>query len=180
MPLQLIALGNSAAAKLDSIYFQNFIINHLFEAKTIKDSTVLNLDNDLVCLPLANFKLTSGFGFRTHPVTGIRNSFHEGIDLRANYEPVYSVLSGIVVAVGYNPFLGNYIKLTNGDYTLIYGHLSHLLVKAGDIVNAARVIGLSGATGRVTGGHLHFAVQYKTNYISPLQFLHQLFTIIPK
>ena len=180
MPLQLIAQGNSATAKLDSIYLQNFILNHLFEAKTIKDSTVLNLANDSVCLPLASFKLTSGFGFRTHPVTGIRNSFHAGIDLKANYEPVFAVLSGTVVAVGYNPFLGKYIKLTNGDYTLIYGHLSHLLVKAGDMVSANRVIGLSGATGRVTGGHLHFAVKYKSDYINPLQFLHQLFQIIPK
>ena len=156
------------------------MLNHLIDAKTIKDIRVLNLARDSVWLPLANFKLTSSFGFRTHPVTGLRNSFHAGIDLRASYEPVFAVLSGMVVAVGYNPFLGNYIKLKNGDYTLIYGHLSYVLVKAGDIVNAARVIGLSGATGRVTRGHLHFAVKYKSDYINPLKFLHQLFIQIPK
>jgi murein DD-endopeptidase MepM/ murein hydrolase activator NlpD len=124
----------------------------------------------VACLPLKHICLTSPYGYRIHPVTG-KYSYHAGIDLRARSDTVYAVLPGTVERIAYDPFLGLYIKLAHRDFTTIYGHLSQVLVYQADSVNAGRAIGLSGLTGRTTGEHLHFAVQYHGQYINPLTFL---------
>ncbi len=124
----------------------------------------------LCCLPLRNITLTSPFGYRVHPITGIY-TFHAGVDLRAHDDTVFSVLAGKVEATGYNPLLGIYIRLAHGDFESTYGHLSQLFVMPGDSVASGNALGVSGATGRVTGGHLHFSVQYHHRYINPLKFL---------
>ena len=61
----------------------------------------------LVCLPMRHLQITSGYGFRVHPLTG-RCQFHKGIDLRARSDTVFAVLSGKVVAAAYHPLLGFY------------------------------------------------------------------------
>ena len=127
----------------------------------------------LVCLPLKQINLTSSFGYRIHPITG-KYAFHAGIDLRANHDTVYAVLPGHVSATGYNPFLGVYIRLDHGDFQSLYGHLSQIFVIPGDTVSSGFPLGVSGATGRVTGEHLHFAIEYHNKYINPLKFLYQI------
>jgi len=127
----------------------------------------------VVCLPLKHLYMTSPFGYRIHPVTG-EYSFHAGIDLRANHDTVYAVLPGHVSATGYNPLLGIYIRLDHGDFKTTYGHLSQFFVIPGDSVLAGFPLGVSGLTGRVTGEHLHFAIQYHNKYINPLKFLYQI------
>jgi murein DD-endopeptidase MepM/ murein hydrolase activator NlpD len=124
----------------------------------------------IACLPLKHICLTSPYGYRTHPVTG-RYSFHAGIDLRARSDTVYAILPGTVERIGYDPFLGLYIKLAHPNFTTIYGHLSQVFVFQADSVCAGNAIGLSGHSGRTTGEHLHFAVQYHGRYINPLKFL---------
>ena len=121
-------------------------------------------------LPLKRLRVTSAFGNRIHPVTG-QPDFHAGIDLRACHDTVYAVMPGVIDHAGYNPLLGLFIKLSNGPFTLTYGHLSGFFVITGDTVNSQSSLGLTGATGRVTGEHLHFAVQYNHRYIDPLTFL---------
>ncbi|MBS1503554.1 MAG: M23 family metallopeptidase [Bacteroidetes bacterium] len=123
----------------------------------------------LLALPLHHVSVTSGFGFRMHPVTG-RYTFHAGVDLRAHADTVYAVTSGSVAA-GYNPFLGNYVRVVSGDLQIIYGHLSQLFVLTGDSVFCAEPLAISGSTGRVTGEHLHFAVSWRGHDINPLLFL---------
>jgi murein DD-endopeptidase MepM/ murein hydrolase activator NlpD len=124
------------------------------------------------CLPLRNLSPTSPFGFRIHPVTG-KYAFHAGIDLRARSDTVFAVLPGSI-EFGYNPFLGVYLILTDGDLQIIYGHLSQVFVVTGDSVTPGMPMAVTGATGRVTGEHLHFAVRYGRRYIDPLLFLHAL------
>ena len=128
------------------------------------------------CLPLNNLNLRSGYGLRTHPVTGEKNKFHSGIDLSARSDSIYCVLTGFVSEIGYNPLIGIYCRVQHGDYTTIYGHLSRLLVQAGDCTSPGTVLGISGATGRVTGEHLHFSVKYKGEFINPLYFLYEIMT----
>ena len=123
----------------------------------------------LLALPLRHLTVTSGFGFRTHPVTG-QYAFHAGIDLRAHADTVFAVTGGCVSA-GYNHFLGNYIRISSGKLQIIYGHLSQIFVLSSDSVITAQALAISGHTGRVTGEHLHFAVSWRGRYINPLTFL---------
>lgn len=127
----------------------------------------------LVCLPLRHLHINSGFGYRLHPLTGhIR--LHEGVDLRARHDTVFAVLSGCVQQVAWNDALGLYIRLGHGAVETVYGHLSQVWVTDADMVTAGMPIGITGATGRVTGEHLHFAVRYRNRFVPPVQFLQLL------
>jgi murein DD-endopeptidase MepM/ murein hydrolase activator NlpD len=129
----------------------------------------------MVSLPLRHLALTSPFGYRLHPVTG-KYCFHSGVDLRAHKDTVFAVLPGTVMETSVNPLLGVYIRLDHGNFRSSYGHLSQIFVLPGDTVAAGAAIGLSGSTGRVTGEHLHFSIQYKHRYINPLAFLYAIST----
>ena len=121
-------------------------------------------------LPLKHLKVTSGFGNRIHPVTGCY-AFHAGIDLRSHKDTVLSVLDGRVENTGFDALLGIFITIKSGPFLITYGHLSQCFVNKGDSLTAASPLGISGASGRVTGEHLHFAVQLFQRYIDPLTFL---------
>lgn len=131
---------------------------------------------ELSCLPLANIKLTSGFGYRIHPLLG-NLKFHNGIDLSARQANIYSVLHGTVVISSYDNIIGNYVVVNHGLYETTYGHLAVRFVRVGDLVKAGTIIGRSGRTGRVTGEHLHFIVKYKGQSINPLPFLREIFMV---
>jgi murein DD-endopeptidase MepM/ murein hydrolase activator NlpD len=134
---------------------------------------------ELSCLPLANIKLTSGFGYRIHPLLG-NLKFHNGIDLSARQANIYSVLHGTVVISSYDNIIGNYVVVNHGLYETTYGHLTVRFVKVGDLVKAGTIIGRSGRTGRVTGEHLHFIVKYKGQSINPLPFLREILMLNQK
>ncbi|MES2266815.1 MAG: M23 family metallopeptidase [Bacteroidota bacterium] len=138
------------------------------------DSNYLNIS-----LPLKKLRQTSGFGWRVHPITG-KFQFHNGIDLAARHDTVYNILNGIVCTTGYNAYIGNYIIITHpGDVQSIYGHLSVIAVLPDEMVMAGQPIGITGATGRVTGEHLHFSIKYLGRELSPLTFLGGLFARPP-
>jgi murein DD-endopeptidase MepM/ murein hydrolase activator NlpD len=127
----------------------------------------------LACLPLRQVHLTSGYGYRLHPVTG-KYSFHSGIDLRARSDTVFAILPGHVSGIHVDPFLGLYIRLDHGEFQSTYGHLSQLLVLPGDSVLAGSPIAITGCSGRVTGEHLHFSIRFSGRYVNPLAFLKNL------
>jgi len=131
---------------------------------------------ELSCLPLANIKLTSGFGYRIHPLLG-NLKFHNGIDLSARQANIYSVLHGTVVISSYDNIIGNYVVVNHGLYETTYGHLAVRFVRVGLLVKAGTIIGRSGRTGRVTGEHLHFIVKYKGQSINPLPFLREILIV---
>lgn len=124
-------------------------------------------------LPLINLRLTSGFGYRIHPVTK-KYDLHKGVDLAARCDPVLSILDGKITAIGFNPILGKYVSISHGEFQSIYGHLSHILVDKGETIEAGRPIAITGATGRVTGEHLHFSIKFRDKYLNPLHFLFSL------
>lgn len=127
----------------------------------------------IVCLPLRNLQVTSGFGFRIHPLTG-KEVFHEGVDLRARQDTVVAVLDGFVSTACYDPVIGLHVGIDHGTVSSVYGHLSQIFVIPRDPVFAGQAIGITGSTGKVTGEHLHFAIRYGRRFIDPIQFLYGL------
>jgi murein DD-endopeptidase MepM/ murein hydrolase activator NlpD len=127
----------------------------------------------VVCLPLKRLEITSPFGYRNHPVTGVY-TFHNGVDLRAQHDTVYAVADGRVVNAAYDEKLGIFIRLTHGAWQSTYGHLSQVFVNWDYEIYAGQPIGITGATGRVTGEHLHFSICSENRYTDPLEFLYEL------
>ena len=109
--------------------------------------------------PLRNIHITSAAGWRVHPVSG-QMLLHNGIDLRAYYEPVYAVMDGVVETVGSDDRSGIWVKLLHADrIKSSYAHLSSLHVTKGAKVSAGDVLGISGNMGRSTAPHLHFSMK---------------------
>ncbi len=108
-------------------------------------------------------RISSRFGSRYHPVLK-RRRMHDGLDIPKPYgTPVYPARSGRVIDAGWNEGYGQLviIKHNNGETTR-YGHLSKIMVKAGDLVQRGKtMIGRVGSTGISTGPHLHFEVRDK-------------------
>jgi len=120
--------------------------------------------------PLDRIHITSGFGYRRHPVTG-RNSMHHGVDYRASIgTPVYAVAEGRVTKSTYDDMSGHYIAIKHKDNSSSYYlHLSRRNVNAGANVKPRQVIGLSGNSGASSGPHLHFGFkQPNGKWMNPL------------
>ncbi|MFJ1747953.1 peptidoglycan DD-metalloendopeptidase family protein [Streptomyces sp. NPDC088116] len=106
------------------------------------------------------------------------SGYHTGVDFSASSgSTVKAVGAGTVVSAGWGGSYGNevVIRHDDGKYSQ-YGHLSSLAVSPGQSVGEGQQIGLSGATGNVTGPHLHFEIRTGPDYgsdIDPLSFLRQ-------
>ena len=132
---------------------------------------VTSLDNhnlmSLVALPLEKIHINSGFGMRRHPIYHKR-IMHNGIDLSARYEKVYSMFPGTVIKVGQDSRSGKFVTVRTGDYTISYCHLSQQLVKENEFVNAGTNIAISGNTGASTGPHLHLTSKKDGKAFNPV------------
>lgn len=127
-------------------------------------------------LPSGSYRVTSGFGPRTNPVTGQFQSEHNGQDLAApTGTPVYAAAGGVVVRVYENhPVNGNAVILGHADTRITgtaYLHLSEVGVRPGQVVHVGQQIGRVGATGRATGPHLHFIVYVLGKAVDPTEYL---------
>lgn len=123
------------------------------------DYIVGNTDSiPLVSLPLRSIHISSRFGMRMHPIYH-KWMMHNGIDLSARYENVYSMFPGTVIRVGQDNRSGKFVTVKTGDYTISYCHLSQQYVKVNDFVNAGSIIACSGNTGASTGCHLHLTTK---------------------
>ena len=107
-----------------------------------------------------NGPITSGFGYRTHPVLGYQR-LHAGTDFGAGTgAPIVAAASGTVISAGWTGGYGNATIIAHGGgLATLYGHQSRLAVWAGTRVSQGQVIGYVGSTGMSTGPHLHFEVR---------------------
>lgn len=123
--------------------------------------------------PVAGY-VTSGFGYRMHPVYGGR-AHHNGIDFDANIgDPVRSAGNGLVKFAGWKNGFGNVVEIDHQNgYVTVYGHNSAFTVKEGDVVRAGQVVAKAGSTGRSTGPHVHFEVHKDGRPVNPSAFLGQ-------
>jgi murein DD-endopeptidase MepM/ murein hydrolase activator NlpD len=128
---------------------------------------------ELFIYPVSGSRLTSSYGWRNDPISGVRRH-HAAIDLAAPTGTlVKAALDGTVATTGYSGTYGNYIILSHGDnYQTMYAHLSQISVKKDDRVKQGEKIGEVGSTGYSTGPHLHFAVYKNGQAVNPLDYLH--------
>ena len=119
-----------------------------------------------ITYPLKSIKVTSPYGYRRDPITG-KQSWHNGLDLRAKNEPAYAMMDGIVEKVGYDNRSGNYVTLRHGKFYISYCHLSSIIVRKGESVFPGIIVGVTGNTGRSTGSHLHLTCKKDGKSINP-------------
>lgn len=116
--------------------------------------------------------ITSTFGGRQNPVTGIWEDAHGAIDIGApGGTPIYASADGTVVFARWQDSYGNYVKIKHDDtYSTLYAHSSKLLVTEGQTVKQGDKIALVGTTGDSTGNHLHYEIRENDVRIDPMGF----------
>ncbi|HEY0703104.1 MAG TPA: M23 family metallopeptidase [Candidatus Acidoferrales bacterium] len=122
--------------------------------------------------PIAGPRQGTNFGSR-RVFNGVARPPHSGLDIHAaTGTPVHASQRGKVVLAANLYYAGNAVLLDHGlgVYTF-YCHLSKIKVKEGDTVDAGALLGLVGATGRVTGPHLHWGLEVNQARVNPLQIL---------
>ena len=116
--------------------------------------------------------VTSGYGYRTHPIFG-DTRLHSGIDIGAPYgAPVVASDDGTVAYVGAMSGYGNVVVIDHGNgLSTTYNHLSAFTVGSGQSVSRGSQIGAVGCTGYCTGPHLHFEVRINGSAVDPMPYL---------
>lgn len=111
--------------------------------------------------------VTSRFGHR-NPTTASVPKNHTGIDLAANTGTViYASLNGIVKIASSEGDYGKHLRIEKDDVAIYYAHCNKLYVKEGEYVKQNQPIAEVGATGNVTGPHLHFEIRKNDRYVNP-------------
>lgn len=146
---------NGQRAGFSETYFYNDGDKSTYTAHYAEDGQALIRSG--LRYPLNRLHIRSNYGMRRHPVTG-RRTMHRGVDLRARKgAKVFTVARGRVTESYYHPFGGNKVVIKHNDGSRSYYlHLNSRSVQKGQVVRSHQVIGTVGATGRVTGPHLHF------------------------
>lgn len=117
--------------------------------------------------PVKGATVTSVYGYRTHPVTGVK-TFHHGTDIGiAKGSNTVASKTGTITQTGYDSSMGNYIYLDTDDgYRIKYMHLHEIKVSQGDRVIRGQVVGLIGSTGSSTGPHCHWEIRRLSDNVS--------------
>ncbi|HVO39428.1 MAG TPA: M23 family metallopeptidase [Spirochaetia bacterium] len=116
-------------------------------------------------------KISSFFGSRPDPFTGIKR-FHNGVDIvNVPGTPIMAAMAGSVEDVGFNNNYGLYVILRHSGYQTLYGHLARYTVVRRQKVQQGEEIGELGTTGYSTGPHLHFSIFRNGEAVDPLAFL---------
>ncbi|MDR2286293.1 MAG: peptidoglycan DD-metalloendopeptidase family protein [Prevotellaceae bacterium] len=158
--------GEEGVIPADDLYaiWDNLKVNPY---KIPSDSVLIN---DSVYLDLTGFKYPLAKHYRVTSEFGPRRyRFHHGIDLKAyKGDSILSAMDGMVRIAKRVGAYGNLVVIRhNNGLESFYGHLSKILVKQDQTVNAGDLIGLGGSTGRSTGTHLHFELRYLGQCVNP-------------
>ena len=120
----------------------------------------------------SSYRFTSGYGYRRDPKTGGRR-MHSGVDFAGPVgTPLYATADGVVTHAGWLSGYGRLVKIKHefGIETR-YAHMSKIRVKVGQRVSRGERIGDMGASGRVTGPHLHYEVRVGGKAVNPMIYI---------
>lgn len=121
--------------------------------------------------------ITSSCGLRQSPILG-KWEMHNGVDIAASIgTEAVAVKSGVVTETRTSATFGKLVKYETTDgYTVMFAHLSEILVEEGQQINQGAVIAKTGNTGWSTGPHLHYSVWREDTLLDPLAFLYLPYT----
>lgn len=124
--------------------------------------------------PVANGRITDGFGKRRHPIFK-RIMDHHGIDIAANRgTPILAPADGYVTYTGRNGGYGNFVSINHKyGFETKYGHLQKIYVRRGQFVKRGDKIGEVGNSGISTAPHLHYEVHYRGKPVDPTNYYFQ-------
>ncbi len=125
------------------------------------------INGDLFIWPVRGY-VSSPYGYRTSPFTGVRQ-FHSGLDIAAPHgTPIRAGMAGRVTVTGYDVNSGNYVVISHhSGYRTMYGHMDVIRVSPGEYVKTGQRIGDVGSTGLSTGSHVHFSVFKNGHTVNP-------------
>jgi len=151
----------------EGFYYEESDPKSAFNSHYTKDGRALV--NSGLRIPIDRVHVTSTFGYRMHPITGV-NTMHNGVDYAGRIgDAVYAACAGRVKDACVTALGGKQISIMHADGTeTYYLHLSRFNVKKGQVVKSRQVIGAVGNTGRSTGPHLHFGIKQKSSWLNPL------------
>jgi murein DD-endopeptidase MepM/ murein hydrolase activator NlpD len=173
----VIAAATSELARIETTGKELFsgIAEHSEEPGKSKSFKIVKIasirSNEARSWPVKGL-ISSGFGMRKHPVTK-RNSFHNGIDIKARQgTSILSPADGVVVSAGHAGLMGRTVKIkTRAGKILYFGHMHKIQCRKGDVINKGQLLGTVGSSGRATGPHLHFSVVSEGKYLNPIKYL---------
>lgn len=181
LKVELVKLGDNLADANEEVAdakslvdAQKKLINYYQNTLGCKDDQDINKCGNIpfsgkMIRPLVSFSITSEYGYRYHPVTGVYK-FHSGIDMAGGSTDVYSVAPGTVAGISWKNSCGGTMLFIhhniNGKYyTSTYMHLSQVKVKVGDYVDQNTKVAVTGGTKSLTpwdtcttGRHLHLSI----------------------
>ncbi|GAA1925710.1 M23 family metallopeptidase [Nocardioides hwasunensis] len=144
---QLVALAEKQKAERDA---------KLTQMRKDAEKQAVKIKENKWVLPLDNYQITAVFG-----QYGLWANYHTGLDFNGNTgDPIHAIANGTVTFTGYDGAYGNKTAVVLDDGTEIwYCHQTTIYVSVGERVNGGETIGTVGATGNVTGSHLHLEVR---------------------
>lgn len=118
--------------------------------------------------------INSKFGYRSHPVRRGSIEFHSGLDFKGRRgDLVKSTANGKVILAGWFQGYGKCVRIRHkNNLETLYGHLSKINVKEGQMVTSGQTIGRVGSTGQSTGNHLHYEVRKNGKPVNPRNYLN--------
>ncbi|MGI9569316.1 MAG: M23 family metallopeptidase, partial [Desulfobulbia bacterium] len=122
--------------------------------------------------PARGARLTSGFGYRVHPIKRIRK-MHFGVDWAAKRgTPVLAAGNGVIETAERKRGYGNFVSIRHANgYKTAYGHMYRIAkgIRPGVKVRQGQIIGAVGSTGYSTGNHLHYEVMVNNRHVNPMK-----------
>ncbi len=118
-------------------------------------------------------RISSHFGYRNDPFTGIR-AFHYGVDIANSLNtPIVAANSGYVAFVGSNErSYGKYVIIKHdNEFQTLYAHFNDITVSRGEYVQIGQTLGYMGSSGRSTGPHLHFSIIRRGTFVNPSDYI---------
>ncbi len=136
------------------------------------DETGKSAKKFLVRKPVADGVVTSGFGYRNHPIMHV-SEFHSGVDWAAPFgTPIFAAGTGSIEEIGLKGGYGKYVRVRHANgYETAYGHMTAFAkgLDVGSKVRQGQVIGFVGSTGLSTGSHVHFEIIVNDRFVDPIR-----------